>query len=41
VDRAQLDRIDSALTAQMDAAVEFAVAAPYPELTEVDQDIYA
>ena len=29
-DRAQLDRIEAELTTQMDAAVEFAIAAPYP-----------
>jgi TPP-dependent pyruvate/acetoin dehydrogenase alpha subunit len=40
-DRATLDRIDQELTTEMDAAAEFAVAAPYPDPSEVDQDIYA
>jgi pyruvate dehydrogenase E1 component alpha subunit len=40
-DRASLDRVQAELTAQMDAAVEFAVNAPYPSPEEVHQDIYA
>ena len=40
-DRAALDRIDQELTTEMDAASEFAVAAPYPAPDQVDQDIYA
>jgi pyruvate dehydrogenase E1 component alpha subunit len=40
-DRAALDRIDQELTTEMDAAAEFAVAAPYPSPDEVEQDIYA
>ena len=39
-DRASLDRVQTELTAEMDAAVAFAVAAPYPEVREVDQDVY-
>jgi acetoin:2,6-dichlorophenolindophenol oxidoreductase subunit alpha len=38
---AQLAQIESELTAEMDKAVEFAVAAPYPALEEVEQDVYA
>jgi pyruvate dehydrogenase E1 component alpha subunit len=40
-DRAALDAIQEALIKEMDAAVEFAVSAPYPDPNKVDQDIYA
>jgi pyruvate dehydrogenase E1 component alpha subunit len=40
-DRATLDRIQEDLIREMDAAVEFAVNAPYPDSGKVDQDIYA
>jgi acetoin:2,6-dichlorophenolindophenol oxidoreductase subunit alpha len=40
-DRATLDRIQSELTAEMDAAVEFAVKAPYPDPGKVGEDVYA
>jgi pyruvate dehydrogenase E1 component alpha subunit len=40
-DTAQLSAIESELTAEMDKAVEFAVAAPYPSPEEVEQDVYA
>src|SRR5205085_1956051 len=40
-DRAALDAIQSELITVMDAAVEFAVNAPYPDPNKVDQDIYA
>jgi pyruvate dehydrogenase E1 component alpha subunit len=40
-DRAALDRIQTELTAEMDAAVEFAVNAPYPDPGDVEQDVYA
>ena len=40
-DRAALDAIQEELIKEMDAAVEFAVDAPYPDPSEVDQDIYA
>ena len=36
-----LRKIESEIEAEMQAAVEFAIAAPYPEKSEVDQDIYA
>jgi acetoin:2,6-dichlorophenolindophenol oxidoreductase subunit alpha len=36
-----LNAIDSELRAEMDKAVKFAVAAPYPDADEVDQDVYA
>ncbi len=40
-DQAALERIGTDLKTEMDAAVEFAIAAPYPDPSEVDQDIYA
>ena len=40
-DRLSLDRIQSEVAAEMEAAVRFAVNAPYPSPEEVDQDIYA
>jgi TPP-dependent pyruvate/acetoin dehydrogenase alpha subunit len=36
-----LSAIDSELRAEMDKAVKFAVAAPYPSADQVDQDVYA
>jgi len=39
-DRAALDRVQEELIAEMDAAVEFAVNASYPDPDKVDQDIY-
>jgi pyruvate dehydrogenase E1 component alpha subunit len=40
-DDAQLAQIESALISEMDKAVEFAVAAPYPNADQVGQDVYA
>ena len=40
-DRAQLDAIQQALIEEMDAAMQFAIDAPYPDPSKVDQDIYA
>ena len=40
-DRAALDAIQEELIEEMDAAVEFAVDASYPDPSKVDQDIYA
>ena len=40
-DRARLDQINAEVQAEVDKAVEFAVAAPYPSVDKVDQDIYA
>lgn len=40
-DKEQLAQIDAELIAEMDKAVEFAVAAPYPKPQEVEQDVYA
>ncbi|HEY1481960.1 MAG TPA: thiamine pyrophosphate-dependent dehydrogenase E1 component subunit alpha [Candidatus Acidoferrum sp.] len=36
-----LKAIEDEVRAEMKAAVDFAIAAPYPELNEVDQDVYA
>ena len=40
-DRALLDRIHSEVGSEIEAAVKFALAAPYPNPEEVDQDVYA
>ena len=40
-DAAALAKIETEVEAEMQAAVEFAIAAPYPEKSEVDQDVYA
>jgi len=37
----ELERIQSEVNAEMKAAVEFAIAAPYPPINQVDQDVYA
>ena len=41
VDQEGLDRNQSEVKAEMQAAVEFAMTAPYPKPEEVDQDVYA
>ena len=40
-DRAALDKIQSEVKAEIDKAVQFAMAAPYPSADKVDQDVYA
>ncbi len=40
-DAAALGQIESEVKAEMQAAVDFAIAAPYPALAEVEQDVYA
>jgi TPP-dependent pyruvate/acetoin dehydrogenase alpha subunit len=40
-DRPELDRIQEELTAQMDASVQAAVAAPFPSADQAEQDVYA
>jgi pyruvate dehydrogenase E1 component alpha subunit len=40
-DAALLDRIQSEVRKEMEAAVKFAVEAPYPGVEEVEQDVYA
>lgn len=37
---AQLQDIDSAIASEVDAAVEFAMSSPYPELAELRRDVY-
>jgi len=41
VDAAALQRIESEVKGEMDAAAEFAINAAYPDLAEVEQDVYA
>jgi TPP-dependent pyruvate/acetoin dehydrogenase alpha subunit len=41
VDAASLDRITSEVRATMEAAVKFAIAAPYPSVDEVEKHVYA
>ncbi len=38
---ASLERVTSEVRATMEAAVKFATAAPYPDVEEVEQDVYA
>jgi len=38
---ADLERIQSEVNADMKAAVDFAIASPYPPIDQVDQDVYA
>jgi acetoin:2,6-dichlorophenolindophenol oxidoreductase subunit alpha len=40
-DRAALDRVRAELTTEMDDAMRFAVDAPYPDVDEVTEDVYA
>ena len=40
-DTAKLQQIDSEVRDEMKRAVEFAIAAPYPDPREVEQDVYA
>jgi acetoin:2,6-dichlorophenolindophenol oxidoreductase subunit alpha len=40
-DAATLDRITSEARAEMEAAVKFAIASPYPSVDQVEQDVYA
>ena len=39
--RAELDAIQETLVQEMDAAVDFAVNAPYPDPSRVTEDVYA
>ena len=41
VEAASLDRVVSEVRSEMEKAVEFAIAAPYPGVQEVEQDVYA
>jgi pyruvate dehydrogenase E1 component alpha subunit len=40
-DPASLDRITSEVRATIEAAVKFAIAAPYPSIEEVEKHVYA
>src|SRR5574341_1097311 len=40
-DREVLDRIHAEVKSEVESAVQFAVNAPFPEQSEVDQDVYA
>ena len=40
-DRAALDQIQAEVKAEIDKAVQFAMAAPYPNVDKVEQDVYA
>jgi acetoin:2,6-dichlorophenolindophenol oxidoreductase subunit alpha len=40
-DRASLDRVHAELTSEMDAAMQWAIDAPYPGVEEVTEDVYA
>ena len=40
-DQATLERIQSEVSAEMDAAAEFAQNAPFPDPRRVDEDVYA
>lgn len=41
VELAELDRITAESRSEMEAAVKFAIAAPYPSVDQVDEDVYA
>jgi len=41
VDRPELDRIHAELASEMDAAVQWAIDAPYPSASEATEDVYA
>jgi pyruvate dehydrogenase E1 component alpha subunit len=40
-DRAALEKINAEVLSEMTKAVQWAIAAPYPALDKVDQDVYA
>ena len=40
-DRAALDQIQAEVKAEIEKAVQFAMAAPYPNVDKVEQDVYA
>jgi pyruvate dehydrogenase E1 component alpha subunit len=40
-DQPALDQIQSEVKAEIDKAVQFAMAAPYPTVDKVEQDVYA
>jgi len=40
-DASVFERIESDVKAEIDSGVQFALAAPYPALSQVDEDVYA
>ena len=40
-DESVFERIRADVQAEIDSGVQFALAAPYPEVSEVDEDVYA
>jgi TPP-dependent pyruvate/acetoin dehydrogenase alpha subunit len=36
-----MEKISSEARSEMEAAVKFAIAAPYPSIDQVEQDVYA
>ena len=40
-DQSALDQVQSEVKAEIDKAVQFAMAAPYPNADKVEQDVYA
>ena len=40
-DAATLNAIELELKSEMDKAMKFAIAAPYPSIDQVEQDVYA
>ena len=40
-DAASMEKISSEARLEMEAAVKFAIAAPYPSVDQVEQDVYA
>jgi pyruvate dehydrogenase E1 component alpha subunit len=41
VDGPVFERIESDVRAEIETGVQYALAAPYPELTQVNEDVYA
>ena len=40
-DASVFERIQTDVKAEIDTGVQYALAAPYPELSQVDEDVYA
>jgi len=40
-DAAVFERIETDVKTEIDGGVQFALAAPYPEASQVDEDVYA
>jgi len=41
VDAPIFEQIEKEIQKEVDAAVQFAINAPFPDVSEVDQDVYA